>query len=214
MRTIGVVHLPPPLTTDDPTASAELLTAYYAPHNPGLRYTGALFDEWDSTGTRAADTNTFTADDFVAITLLSVSAGGPAARALLCDRADEFNGLLAAIGDDRDLADEPDPIDSAWPAWQLETRLRSVRGIGLTIATKLIARKRPRLYPIWDEVVTEVLGTRQRHLQPIHAALSSDTRLRSRLQAARTTAGLPTVISELRVLDVITWMYGTTRSAR
>lgn len=90
----------------------------------------------------------------------------------------------------------------------LENRLRAVTGIGLTIATKLIARKRPRLYPIWDTAVVEVLGTQGGHLNAIHTAMQTNPVLRERLTNARNTAGLPEHVSDLRVLDVIAWMQG------
>lgn len=84
-----------------------------------------------------------------------------------------------------------------------------MNGIGTTIASKLIARKRPRLYPIWDTVVVDVLGTRGGpHLTPIHTALRADSDLRRRIVAARNRAELPNTISELRVLDVLAWMQG------
>lgn len=202
------MQLPPQLMTDDPQAAATLLQQYYGmPYRTG-RYTGALFDGWDSTGTRTADQDRFSADDLVAITLLSVNAGGDAARVLLEERTAEFNQLLADIGDDRDLGDEAGPIDRKWPAWVLETKLCSIRGIGTTVASKLIARKRPRLYPIYDSVVTKVLGTTRSHLVPIHTALVTSPDLRRRLRAARHHAQLPESVSELRVLDVIAWMHG------
>lgn len=202
------MQIPKVLTTDDPIPAAAALTEYFGDPYPGNRYTGASFDSWDSTGTRSHDTGHFTADDFVAITLLSVDAGPRAAREILRDRRAEFAGLLGAIGSDRDLADEDGPFTSSWPAWALEDRLRTVPGIGLTIATKLIARKRPRLYPIWDTVVVDVLGTRGQHLNSIHHALRTDTQLRQRIHQARTTAQLPEHISELRVLDVLAWLQG------
>lgn len=202
------MQLPPQLMTDDPNAAVTLLQQYYGTPNRTSYYTGAMFDSWDSTSTRTADRDRFSADDFVAVTLLSVNAGGDAARALLRDRAAEFSDLLAKVGPDRDLGDEPGPIDRSWPAWELETRLRSVRGIGITVASKLIARKRPRLYPIYDSVVTEVLGTKRAHLVPIHTTLATSPDLRRRLRVARHHAQLPESISELRVLDVITWMHG------
>ncbi|UNN04495.1 DUF6308 family protein (plasmid) [Rhodococcus opacus] len=65
-----------------------------------------------------------------------------AARAIL-------NVLLTAVGPDRVLVDEPVPLTPGWPAWDLETALRGLRDVGWTKATKLIARKRPRLYPIF-----------------------------------------------------------------
>lgn len=198
--------IPVVLQSDNSAAAADVLRRYFGDPYPGSDYTGASFDAWDSLATRADDSNRFTADDFVAITLLSVDAGPRAAVEVLRDRRTEFNDLLAAIGPDRDLANEKGPFDSSWPAWALENRLQTVPGIGLTIASKLIARKRPRLYPIWDTVVTRVLGTRGNHLNAIHAALRSQPELRRRLTAARADAGLPADISDLRILDVVAWM--------
>ena len=127
---------------------------------------------------------------------------------MLRDKADEFSGLLRAIGPDRDLGDVDDVIDKNWPAWELDSRLQEVPGISRTIASKLIARKRPKLYPIWDSVIADVLGTRRAHLVPIREALRDDSGLRERLRGARHDAGLADEISELRVLDVVAWMQG------
>lgn len=49
--------------------------------------------------------------------------------------------------------------------WQLEQALRTVPSVGRTTASKLIARKRPRLYPIYDAVVGNVLGTERAYLE-------------------------------------------------
>ncbi|MFC9907005.1 DUF6308 family protein [Rhodococcus sp. NPDC127593] len=85
-------------------------------------------------------------------------------------------------------------------------------GIGQTKATKLIARKRPRLYPIWDSVVSQVLGTERSHLNPVREALRADGgALHHRLLSLREEAGLPEEISALRVFDVIAWMDGKNR---
>ncbi|WP_244427462.1 DUF6308 family protein [Gordonia amarae] len=202
------MQIPHALQSDDPTRAKNVLQAYFG--DPYLHdgFTGASFDSWDSLGTRDADANVFTADDLIAVTLLSVNAGPRAAQALLRDRRAEFSPLLAEIGPDRDLADEPGPITPAWPAWRLENQLLTVHGIGLTIASKLIARKRPRLYPIWDTVVVDVLGTRGKHLASIHEALRTTPALRRRISKARKEAHLPEDISELRILDVLAWMQG------
>lgn len=48
---------------------------YFGSPYPGNAYAGASFDSWDSLGTHDTDANRFTADDFVAITMLSVDAG-------------------------------------------------------------------------------------------------------------------------------------------
>ncbi|WP_425540499.1 DUF6308 family protein [Rhodococcus opacus] len=74
---------------------------------------------------------------------LSVQVLPRAAWAILHTEAEVLNALLAAVGPDRDLVDEPDPLAPGWPAWDLETALWALPGIGRTKATKLIARKRP-----------------------------------------------------------------------
>ncbi|QHE73624.1 hypothetical protein GFS60_07284 (plasmid) [Rhodococcus sp. WAY2] len=98
---------------------------------------------------------------------LSVQVPAKAARAILHTEAAALNSLLAAIGPDRALVDEPEPLTPGWPAWDLETALWALPGIGRAKATKLIARKRPRPYPSWDSVVSEVLGTERAHLNPV-----------------------------------------------
>lgn len=115
------MRIPLALQSDDPANAAAILGRYFGAPYPGEAYTGASFDSWDSLGTRAADANRFTADDFVAVTLLSVTPGPKAAREVLRDRRDEFDALLAAIGPDRDLADEQGPFDASWPAWHWRT---------------------------------------------------------------------------------------------
>lgn len=154
------LHLPAALADpDDDAAALALLRRYYGERFPAPPRTGgATFDLWDSAGTRQADSDRFTADDLVAITFLSVDTPPAAARALLVERKDEFSALLVGIGPDRELADEDEPLPDDWVGWQLLGELRSLPGVGPTTASKLLARKRPWLRPIWDSVVTAVTG--------------------------------------------------------
>src|SRR3954469_25633639 len=86
--------------------------------------------------------------------------------------------------------------------------------LGPTIASKLFARKRPRLRPIYDTVVAGVTDTRERQWEPLHQALRANrAALHHRLQGIREAAGLPRSISALRILDVIAWMDGRVGSA-
>ncbi|NKS36501.1 hypothetical protein GS488_12630 [Rhodococcus hoagii] len=202
------IRLPKVLASGD-AAAVEVLQDYFRRPwvKTGRLRSGALWDEWDSSGTRARDADVFTADDFVAVTLLSVAVSPDGADILLRERRDEFAELLREVGPDRDLVEEADELTSEWPAWRLETALWTIPSIGRTVASKLIARKRPRLYPIYDRVVGEVLDTRKAHLNPIRQALrDSDRELHHRLVALREQADLPDTIPAVRVLDVLAWM--------
>ncbi|WP_433608908.1 DUF6308 family protein [Prescottella agglutinans] len=203
------IRLPKVLATGDDDAAVEVLQEYFRRPwvKTGRLRSGALWDEWDSAGTRERDVDVFTADDLVAVTLLSVSVSPDGADILLRERREEFAELLRAVGPDRDLVDEADELTPDWPAWQLETALWTIPSIGRTVASKLIARKRPRLYPIYDRVVGEVLDTKKAHLNPIREALrDNDGELHNRLMALRERAGLPDTIPTVRILDVLAWM--------
>lgn len=120
--------------------------------------------------------------------------------------------MLVELGEDRDLVDEPETHDDEWAGWRLMRALRSLRGVGPTTASKLLARKRPRLRPIWDSVVTEVTDTVTEQWDPVRVALRQDDRaLHRRLLRLQAAAGLPGDVSALRVLDVVAWMEGKSK---
>jgi len=204
------ILLPASLTAADSTEALRLLRAYYGEPfaGPGSR-SGAAFDTWDSTGTRSQDLDRFTADDLVAISLLSVQLSGQAARRLLVEEAELYSELLAAVGPDRDLADEEKPFAADGPEWALDAALRDLPWVGATKASKLFARKRPRLRSVYDSVVSEVLGTRRRHWETVRQALRDDSgALQATLLRLRAQAGLPEAVSAVRILDVVVWMEG------
>lgn len=204
------MRLPHALMDADDASALALLECYYgtgehAHHGP---FTGAWFDTWDSSGTRAADANRFTADDLVAVTFLSVSIPAPAARQLLHTRADVFAELLTELGPDRDLVEEKDPWDDDWAGWRLWSELDALPRVGPTMASKLYARKRPRLRPVYDTVVAGVIGM-TRLWEPLRAQLQADPDLHPRLEGLRELAQLPEEVPALRVFDVLAWMQGT-----
>lgn len=200
--------LPEALLDPDDGAALELLARYY---RPGA-YTGAWFDTWDTTGRRDQETNTFTVDDLTAVTCLSVSVSARAARRLLVDESEYFSRLLQAVGPDRELADEAQELGPSWPGWVLQNALQQLPDVGVVTGSKLFARKRPRLRPVYDSVVADVLGTRQQHWEPIRRALRQDGgALQRRLVQLREAAHLPAAVTALRVLDVIAWMEGKDR---
>lgn len=203
------IRLPKVLVADDDGAAVEVLRRYFTEPlvKTGYLRSGAHWDPWDSTGTRGRDADTFTADDLVAVTMLSVDVSPDGAQILLRERVDEFGKLLVAVGPDRDLADEADELTPESPVCRLEAALWTVPSIGRTVASKLIARKRPRLFPIYDRVIGEVLDTKQAHLEPVRTALRADDgALNRRLVSLREQAGLEEAVPALRILTVLAWM--------
>lgn len=206
--------MPELLTAGHEDAAVQVLSCYYGAgrHEWCRPFTGARFDEWDSTGNRWADSDRFTADDLVAVSFLSVAVPAPAASLLLDEQADRFSALLRAVGDDRDLAEEPQAWADDWAGWVLWADLMALPGVGATIASKLYARKRPRLRPVYDTVVARVIGS-QKVWEPLRSLLQHDQDLQPRLLALRDTAGLPDVVTALRVFDVVAWMEGKGNTA-
>lgn len=203
------MRLPSLLAEGNDERAREVLACYYGlgEHARHMPFTGARFDTWDSTGTRRDDADRFTADDLVAVTFLSVEVPPRAAVELLDTRASEFADLLHAVGPDRDLADETERWTEGWPGWTLWRALVGLPGVGPTLASKLYARKRPRLRPIYDSVVARVIGS-DNVWEPLRAHLQQDQGLHGRLVALRDEAELPADVSALRVFDVLTWMEG------
>ncbi|MCT9625769.1 hypothetical protein HWD94_11610 [Pseudarthrobacter equi] len=96
---------------------------------------------------------------------------------------------------------------AALALWRM---LRNNKGVGQTTASKLMARKRPGLIPIFDSVVGRVTGfpNADGTWRAWHQALSSDAALTDGLRILRKSAGLARV-PLLRILDVVLWMDGT-----
>lgn len=204
--------LTPSLHPDAEARAVHQLRRYYQRQPDGtLAFTGALFDDWDPSATRTAMTNTFTSDDLLAVSHLSVTVSSRAAYELLVRQRRRFEFLLTEVGPDRDLVDVGESIDQSWPAWRLSSALRELPGVGPTTAGKLLARKRPRLIPIYDEVINNhLLGGSGVQWVPLRVALEADDQaLHQRLLAVRSAAGLGEHISALRILDVVAWMDGT-----
>ena len=183
-------------------------------------FTGGRFDSFDPSGKRVASVDTFTADDIVAVSLLSVDVPARAAWTILVDRRRYFDSLLEELGPDREFA-ELESVDREHfaPAWHLWAELHDLPGMGPTKVSKLMARKRPKLVPIFDSVVDRaVFGGRGVQWRPLHSALRSPipggetpTPLVEWLTQLRDAAGLGPEVSALRVFDVLAWMEGSRR---
>ncbi|MGY1632247.1 DUF6308 family protein [Geodermatophilus sp. SYSU D01186] len=204
-------RLPRALQTADDSRALEYLRTYYG-LNGGSAYTGSYFDAWGG----EQDPDRFTAEDVVAVTFLSVVVPPMAAHRLLMEEADSFAELLRELGPDRDLVDEDRTIDASWPGRRLNRALQDrLGGVGPTIASKLCARKRPRMIPIYDSIVRDVTDARLAQWEPLRNELRADDgALHERLLRLRSEGGLEEEISAIRVYDVITWMEGKQRNLR
>ena len=209
------IRLTPLLEAGNEDLAVAVLQTYFGSATDGTSqgYRGRYFDSFDLTGAQASSADQFTSDDLVAVSMLSVEISGGAAEKILIDRAHTLAGLLHAIGPDRDLVDLADISKSAFPAaWELHAELRSVKGLGPTKVSKLMARKRPRLIPIYDSKIRSyaLQETQGLYWEPLHAALIADKwSLHRVLVGLRDKAGVPTSISAIRVFDVLTWMEAT-----
>lgn len=206
------IRLTPSLQEAARDRAVRLLQQYYAPSTPSSGYTGGLWDSFDPAGNRTASANTFTGDDVAACALLSTEIHGRPTAELLVHQRRRFETLLERIGPDREFIEEASADAAPFePVRELYRALVGLPHIGQTRATKLIARKRPRLVPIVDEVVARsVFSGLQTHWSPLLRALQAqDRRLWNRLIALRNDAGLDDSVPVIRVFDVLAWLDGS-----
>ncbi|SCL26628.1 hypothetical protein GA0070615_0916 [Micromonospora aurantiaca] len=204
-----------------PLTLAEILAVLDAPesvtdirryfHGTGdAAFTGGQFDVLGGGGSRPEVAHTITAEDIIAVELLSVTIGPWQRLDLLQGQlGHDVSAALASIPVRVELGEDAalEHIvggGSADAAWRL---LRAATGIDWVIAGKLLARKRPRLVPVYDRVVSCAYRTRSGFWRWLHCKLREDSGiLMQRLDVLHKEAGLPPSVSRLRVLDVVFWM--------
>jgi hypothetical protein len=195
--------------------AVEALTRYYA------SFTGRHFDR-----PRPTEPNKFTEADLVAVTMLSVAVPADAGAAILYDKSLKLDDLLEGIGpSDITIWDEGANLSSQGDAWKLWDKLGmrtggpQMRGMGRTIRSKLLATKRPHLFPIFDQYLGTALLRRdgddwwelwQKRLRGLEGE-----RLRDQVENVRREADIALrkqglggieALPILRVLDVVIWM--------
>jgi hypothetical protein len=216
------VKIPAILTKQHIGSAAALLRDYYTrPVSKGRVRTGAHFDSWAGGGAAPDVANTITADDMLAASFLSVPFEPAAVIGLLAERQLDITALLMQIPANRHLAGVSHEefkglLGEESPAWKLWNILRGKEdggwGIGPTRASKLMARKRPRLIPIWDSVVATETGLENSLTQWTdwyEMLTQGDGALANRLDSIQDRAELQFRVSQLRVMDVVLWMHGT-----
>ncbi len=180
-----------------------LLAAYY---DPAGGFAGATFDTLG-----ANPRNEITRDDLLAVAVLEVRWRPAAVRRLLGADSRKATDLLVGISSLTDLWLASDQrLAAIGPLWALLTSPRD--GIGETTASKLLARKRPRLVPVTDRIIVSAVGVRGQARQALRYCLQ-DGSFRRAVEVLRPRgAGGASV---LRLLGVALWMlHSQSRAAR
>lgn len=210
-----VSAMPPILKPAFAPLAAALLHDYYTAtrSNGQPWFTGARFESLGGPWNDPSNADRLTAEDVVAVSCLSIHISGTAAIRILEHQADAIGELLAAmprLGEPLWEVAESDvgPNSAAVKLWRL---LRDERdGLGPTTVSKLLARKRADLVPIYDSVVGWALGMADSvgHWETMrHLMLTTidGVRLHQRLATMAADAGLGPLITPLRVFDVLVW---------
>jgi len=189
------------------------LRAYFAEpdqHGRSVTFSGRNFERLGGGGDDPSVANRFTASDLIAVEMLSVNVPAETSfQVLEGTLGNELAALLTAIPTDISMSDpraaELLADDSA--ASRVWTMLREQPGVGWVIAGKLMARKRPHLIPVYDDVVRCAVGNPPSWWSGLHEALQKDRGLVTSIDWVRGQADVPAGVSDLRVLDVIIWMH-------
>lgn len=203
----STLTVPAILTASRRDEAVDHLRRYFAPVAGTTGWAGSRFERLSGGGDRPETADRFMADDLVAVSLLSVNVPPHGAIQLLESRADEFAQLLAEIPRDLELVDV-ESIPDGWAPSRLWEALHGIRGIGWVTAGKLLARKRPRLIPVYDTVVQAAVKPTASFWDALRAALRADDRaLHRHLLSLRDEAGIGDDISALRIFDVVVWLH-------
>lgn len=208
---MSVLHVPEITWRDD---AVKLLSEYFgSPDSGATPYSGASFDTFAGGGNRSETYDRFTTDDVVAVSMLGVQVPAAASLELFGEQADEYSELLRAIPPTAELVNADDSlIDESSAAWKLWQKLHALDGVGPTIAAKLLARKRPALLPVYDEVIRRTLQRPNPDLTfwtDLREALRVEDRaLYTRLQGVRDQVESARRLSIIRVFDIVVWMHG------
>lgn len=211
-----IVTIPKVLHGGYEAVAVGLLRDYFG-LDDGVPYTGASFELLGHAWNDPARLDVITASDLLALTTLSV----PRSARTLADAAIELldpmvsaevSGLLAQIDPELHLVDAQDSeIDDDAPVSRLWARFRVLSDFGPVATSKLIARKRPRLAPIYDSVVGAEYGLKSSRgiYAGLRDALAADgKRLHQHAVSLHSQAELPAEVAPLRVIDVVVWMAG------
>jgi hypothetical protein len=172
--------------------------------DPGRKFAGSSFD---LIGLENGTPDAVGMPDLLAVSLLDLPYPPNAVRQILGDLGPTISKRLRKIPKSRDLWLATD--ENLIRANELWETLLALPGVGPSRASKLLARKRPRLIPITDSVVAARLNPHTERLTEdlwvtLRAAFRADPMLKEDLRRVGTRQEAK--VSVLRVLDAAIWM--------
>jgi hypothetical protein len=166
-------------------------------------YTGSSFETLCG-----SDPNNFTAQDIVAVSMLSVNIPPTASRWMLGGGKKSFNQLLQAIDHKLPIESPEADLTKGSTAWHLWKSIHALWGVGETKASKLLAAKRPLLFPIYDQHVAKALQlSKDDYWQPWQDFMRSENGHRATRIIKQMAKDLDKPnLSPLRLFDIVIWM--------
>jgi hypothetical protein len=175
------------------------LQAYFFKH----AFTGSSFETFCD-----EDPNTFTANDIVAVSMLSVNIPPSASRWILGEGRARLGNFLREIDAELTISSPIADLGKKSSAWQLWNEIHSLRDVGETKTSKLLATKRPFLFPIFDRHVSAALQiSPNSYWKPWQQFMQSEDGNKAARTVTQMAASLnKSHLSPLRLLDVVIWM--------
>jgi hypothetical protein len=175
------------------------LEAYFFRH----AFTGSSFESFYD-----KQSIEFTEKDIVAVSMLSVNIPPSATRWILGEGRTQLSDLLKKIDPNIAIEDQNANLTRDNTAWNLWKAIHSRRGIGETMASKLLAAKRPALFPIYDQHVAKALQLSQdRYWQPWQDFMRGEDGKKAKRIVNDIAQELGKQdLSTLRLLDIVIWM--------
>jgi hypothetical protein len=169
-------------------------------------YTGRCFERFSD----SANPNRFTPSDMLAVSMLSVNVPAAVAIELIDDTDSSIRDALRSIPADACVWDDDADLTPSGPGWKLWDLLRKHEGLGRTITSKLLAAKRPHLFPVYDQYVGAALMDSPKDSDwaawsdYFHSEQGASAR--QVCEDLRQEVGLGPEVSVLRIMDVVVWM--------
>lgn len=175
------------------------LKAYFFKH----AFTGSSFEKFCD-----KDSDNITAQDIVAVSMLSVNIPPSASRWILGDGQKTLNLLLQDIDKKLSIESPMADLTKGSTAWKLWKEIHNLWGVGETKASKILAAKRPLLFPIYDQHVAKALQlSPDDYWQPWQRFMSSENGHKATKIVKQMADSLDKPnLSPLRLIDIVIWM--------